>query len=514
MRSDSMENVLLAIGNKSFSSIILKHLEKHSGSFHIANQEVMHHRYLEELIEVEKPDILIVHDYHLPSDKSTQEEREEEWLSFIQRVRAKYDNQLRIVFLCEREKGDPFLSYLVSTNVLDIFNSRMIDMEDFIDQLKDTPRFKRVAKFVTKEVPIAPPSDEDEEESSEELTEPPKKKTKEKKEPRPPKEKKPEKPPRPIVKKEVTKKVVNKQVVKRDFNIQVSNQVERIVGVPIEKKLVMIGSHFSRTGSTFISHLLARQLARLGVTVSYIENPYGSCYTYDRFIGHERTSNYRSKFYQLAKNPKYKDELSFDWVQDGINLISRNPSEERNYETDDIPFDVFIKVILSAPTNVTIIDVGTDWNKPIYRDIFDIATNAFFVVEPDISSIQHLEDPENTATAYFHDYMENEKSSLIGNRFDPEILKNEVIKELYADKLIASIPTFPSKDVFDTQYKGSFLNDTRQYSKLIATQLDPLLSELLPKEFLKKAQRRKNGLVKGLFNKKITIQQASEGGNS
>ena len=132
----------------------------------------------------------------------------------------------------------------------------------------------------------------------------------------------------------------------------------------------------------------------------------------------------------------------------------------------------------------------------------------------DVIEFPYLKDPENTATAYFHEYMENEKSSLIGNRFDPEILKNEVIRELYADKLIASIPTFPSKDVFETQYKGSFLNDTRQYSKLIATQLNPLLSDLLPKEFLKKAQRRKNGLVKGLFNKKITIQQASEGGNS
>lgn len=508
-----MKQVLLAIGNKHYSAIIQKHLESVPGRFKVASQEVMHHRYLDELLEVEEPDILIVHDTNLPSDQSTKEEREDEWISFFQRVRAHYDDRLRIVFLCEREKGDPFLSYLVSTNVLDIFNSRSIDMEAFIEQLSDAPRFKRVAKFVTKDVPTAPADEENEDEQTEELKE--EEGTPDRKKKPTEKKKKPEKPPRPIVKKEVTKKVVsvNKQVVKRDFNIQVSNQVERIVGVPIEKKLVMIGSHFSRAGSTFISHLLARQLAKLGVSVSYIENPYATCYSFDRFIGHERTRNYRSKFFQLTKDLSFIEDLSFDWEVDGINMISRHPSEERNYDFDDIPFDVFIKVILSAPSNVTIIDVGTDWNKPIYRDLFDIATNAYFIVEPDISTIQHLEDPENTATSYFHDYMGNEKSQLIGNRFDPELLNNEIIQELYSKKLITTIPSFPTKDVFDVQYKGSFLNDKRQYMRPITAQLHPLLTQLLPKEFIKLKQR-KNGLVKGIFNKKISIQQASEGGKS
>ncbi|SDM24486.1 hypothetical protein [Sediminibacillus halophilus] len=105
-----MKKVLLAIGNESYSNIIRNRLSEHKEHFLIPEQKVMHHRYLKEVVELEKTDLLILHDYYLPSDFDSKE-GVWEWLSYIQHIRELYDDSIRVVFLCERNRGDPF-SYL------------------------------------------------------------------------------------------------------------------------------------------------------------------------------------------------------------------------------------------------------------------------------------------------------------------------------------------------------------------------------------------------------------------
>ncbi|MDC3424300.1 hypothetical protein NC797_07230 [Aquibacillus sp. 3ASR75-11] len=504
-----MSKILLAIGNTDYSKIIRNNLSEKS-DFTVLEQEVMHHRYLLEIVDLEKPDILIVHDYYLPTDMISKEDREEEWLTFIQTLRESYDDSIRVVFLCERKKGEPFLSYLVDSNVLDIFNDNSIDIVQMIEQLKDKPRFSRVSKFKTSTKRVNAPSDnesEEEDEEPEEGTEPQDKEevaaTKDKQ------QRKAEKAPKPVVNKVVEKKVnvVNKQVVKKDYNIQVLNQVEKVVGVPVEKKLIMIGGPFSRSGSTFISHLLARELAKIGVSVTYVESPYSPAYSYDRFIGHELNPDYRSKFYQFTKEIDPKKPSVFDWTLEDINMVVKHPENEPIYDLKEIPFDVFIKILLASQSTVTIVDVGTDWHREIYKDIFDIATNAFFVIEPDLSNIQFLEDPDNKQTNVYRELIQQDKSSLIGNRFDKSLLKNEIIQDLYKDKFLGLVPDFPSNEVFDCQYKGGFINDHSKYKEMANNALQPIITELLPKEFLKKYSKQ-NSFFKGIFNKKITVNKA------
>lgn len=512
-----MKKVLLAVGGGAYSNILQRNFSKERDFFTLCDQEVMHFRYMSEVIEIDKPDILIVHDHYLPSEQTEVEERQEEWLNFIQSLRAEYDDSIRIVFLCERPRDDTFLSYLVSINVLDIFNERAIDIQQMMDQLKDKPRYSLAAKFIQQITPRlfnysgeVEHNSEPEEEQGESKDTIDEKVQKIKKE-----EKKKERPQKVIVKKIIEKKIEKKvvlktkNVIKRDYNIQITNQVEKIVGVPIQAITILVGSPFSRSGSTFVSHLLARELAKLGVSVSYIESPYSTAYSFDRFIGHKRNPDYRSKFYQFTKEIDPKMTSVYDWEVDEVNMIVRHPTNEPIYGMKEIPFEVYVKILLASQSTVTILDVGTDWNQDIYQDLYDIATHTYFILEPDISNIQFLEDPDNVVTENFMQMLQDDKTHIIGNRFDKKLLDNPMINALYAEKMITYIPCFSPNDIFESHYRGAFFNDSSKNQKIIKEALKPIIEDMLPKDFLKK--RGRNGkLLNDLFNKSIKIERGQE----
>ncbi|MEX3623629.1 hypothetical protein [Viridibacillus arvi] len=136
------KKILLGIGNEKFNHLLRTQL---SNDFFVLAEEVYSRKYLEEFIEDYSPNIVILHDYFLTSEKEEQLEKEVEWLQIIERIRQKYDDEKRIVFICERNQGDPFLSELVNRNVLDIFHSRSLDTDSIIEQLLDQARYSRVA---------------------------------------------------------------------------------------------------------------------------------------------------------------------------------------------------------------------------------------------------------------------------------------------------------------------------------------------------------------------------------
>jgi hypothetical protein len=496
-----MKKVLLAIGDEGLSQIFRRALNSHQDDFNVLESEVFHTQYLEEFIDTHQPDILLLHDTYLINEDVSRDERDEIWLGIIQRFRIKYEDTLRIVFFCERSARDTFLSNLVLRTVYDIFNTSSIDRDAMVEQLKDKPRFSNIKRFVhsIEQLPndALVSDDELEDEENDEVQD-----TEEKPKPKDSKLKKEKK----VVQKQVVQKIVNKNIVKRDFNIQVHNQVEKVVGVPVERKLIMIGSPFSRTGSTFISHLLSRELVKMGISVSYVESPYAYAYSYDRFIGHEKIPLLRSKFYQYTKEIDPKLPSVFDWEMDGINMVVKHPANEPIYSSDEIPFDTYVKILLSQQSTITIVDIGSDWNEEIHRDIYDISSKSYFVIEPDICLMQYIEESQKEPIPFFREVLNDQKSELIGNRFDPSFLKNEVVQQVFKDKLRATIPTFPSTDVFGSQYQGTFLNDNPSQEKAIQECLSPIIADLLPGEFLKK-QKQKNGFFKGFFNKKISIDK-------
>ncbi|MEK5071639.1 hypothetical protein [Sporosarcina sp. FSL K6-1508] len=138
-------SILLAVGDPDFTEILRGNFV--SAGFDVIDNDVYHRKYLDEVIQIENPSILVLHDAYLPSDTTTAQDNEEEMLRLIGQWRATYDNDLRIVYLCERERRDPFLGSLVARNVLDIFNERQIATSLFIEQLANDARFANVAKF-------------------------------------------------------------------------------------------------------------------------------------------------------------------------------------------------------------------------------------------------------------------------------------------------------------------------------------------------------------------------------
>ena len=508
-----MKRILLAIGNTEYSKILRSHFANHADELVVLEQEIMHHKYLDEIVELEKPDILLVHDYYLSSDTVMGPEREKEWITFLQHIRVTYDDAIRIVFLCERPKGDPFLSRLVQNNVLDIFNNNAIDINEMMEQLKDRPRYSRVSKFVVNSASTNERIENDSENGEEQESENVEQTTDT--EESTPASTPSEKPQKVVIKNviekkvEKTVKVVNKNVVKRDYSIQIHNNTEKIVGIPVKRKLVMIGSPIARSGSTFISHILARTLSNMGIDTTYVESPLARPYTFDRFIGQQHADDYRSRFYQFSKYIDPKIKSIYDWTKDDVELICKHPTNEPIYEESDVAFETFVKVLFSNKSTVTIVDVGTDWRYELYQDVFDIADHAYFVIEPDIPFIQYLEESKEDFIEFLHTQIEHEKSFFIGNRFEKSVLQNELLKDLYEGKIKAHLPAFNVQDVFQAQFDGIFLNDYKDYQKQLTPYLEPLLEDILPKEFLKK-QKKGSGFLKGLFNKKITVEKGEE----
>lgn len=144
--------VLLAVGEPNLSKILRKHLVNYK--FEVLDTEVFHRKYLDDILSSEYPDIVIIHDTYLPSEKEESKEREAEILQMIESWRITYEDKLRIVYLCERNRDDPFLRNLVARNVLDIFYTRSISAKKMMTQLSEPPKFSNVSRLGVGEIEL------------------------------------------------------------------------------------------------------------------------------------------------------------------------------------------------------------------------------------------------------------------------------------------------------------------------------------------------------------------------
>ncbi|UAL49745.1 hypothetical protein K7887_22525 (plasmid) [Sutcliffiella horikoshii] len=512
-----MQKVLLAIGDKPYSQIVRKALSAYSENFRVVENEIFHRDYLDEIIEHEKPNILIVHDFYLQSRKLVKEEKEQELVQIIQSLRIKYDDEIRVVYLCERERGDPLLFTLASNNVLDIFNTPTIDIKVFTEQLLDKPRYSKVARFMTDEVRSAPVTmtkeEVDMEEPIEEVSpvEDPSPSTKK---PKPEKEKTiinkvVEK---KVINKVVEKKVVQKQVIKKQYQLNVTQQVEKIVGVTIQPKLILVGSPYRRTGTTFFTHTLAKHISDMGVGVTYVENPYQVGYTYDRFYGHKNAKDYKSLFAKLEKEirqeiTEYEATIEsqndcYEWKHEGVNIIATNPMKEDVYPEEKLDLTHFMKLLLSLhKTPYVVVDVGTDWHREVYRELYSIADYVFLLFEPDIPLIERFEMSDEHSLKKIREMMKEEKTKIIGNKMSENVAKEILDGAAYL------IPNVPSEEIFQMQFVGTFLPSTKEYNKLVSQAFNPIVEDLLPAEFIKK-KKKEGSLFRSLFkNKNVELKE-------
>lgn len=138
-------SILIAVAEPSLTAILRNHFE--IARMDVIDNDVLHRKYLNEIIGIESPNMVILHDTYLPSDFEDQSARDEEMLEIINSWRVDFNDSLRVVYLCERDRRDPFLGKLVAHNVLDIFNERRIIVEQFVEQLAAPPKYSNVSKY-------------------------------------------------------------------------------------------------------------------------------------------------------------------------------------------------------------------------------------------------------------------------------------------------------------------------------------------------------------------------------
>lgn len=489
------KKIVLAISDTVYTAYLREDFI--GAGFEVADSDVMHIKYLDEILDTEQPNILCINDKRLNIDAGHEEKRE---LIILQKLRdIRFNRDIRIVVFTERENDDEFLAKLIYLGIYDIFNSRKIDIDNkVIPQLLQESDIKNVAEIVgasqapqqTKlpEVPV----DKEEEEVLSELgegdnSEPVSKSNK-------------------LFKNKQKRKSVPEEkpkttIIKKQYKLAFEPVYEKQIGIAIPRRTFVVASMNRKSGATFVSHLLAAYLNELQIDVNYIENLYDDGYTYPLLKGYtEAPENYRSEFMlQRYKEmlQKESDILSIPkWKQGRINYIVKNPivDQELKNETEQ-DFDHFIKVLLSnqeAP--ISIIDAGYDWDKDLYHEICEMADYIFFVAEPDLHQLLKIAHPLTQKERKLVSYLALEKTRIIGNKFSPALLKHEVVEECFGDKLLTALPPYEIEDVFESQLNSSTLLSSRNYYKELEGILKEIAELLLPNELLK---QKKSSILSG-----------------
>lgn len=382
-----LKKIGLAISDTVYTSYLREDFT--GAGFEVADSDVMHIKYLDEILDMEQPDILCINDKRLNIDAGHEEKRELIILQKLRDIRFNWD--IRIVVFTERENDDEFLAKLIYLGIYDIFNSRKIDIDNkVIPQLLQESDIKNVAEIVgasqapqQTKLPEVPVDKEEEEGGKSEPASSSNKLFKNKQK-----------------RKTILEETPKAPIIKKQYKLAFEPVYEKQIGIAIPRKTIVVASMNSRSGATFVSHLLAAYLNELQIDVNYIENLYDDGYTYPLLKGYtEAPENYRSEFMlQRYKEmlQKESDILSIPkWKQGRINYIVKNPivDQELKNETEQ-DFDHFIKVLLAnqeAP--ISIIDAGSDWDKDLYHEICEMADYIFFVAEPDLHQLLKIAHP-------------------------------------------------------------------------------------------------------------------------
>ena len=487
-------SVLIAVGSPEMSSILRRHLAE--AAFDVIESDVFHRSYLNEIISLENPSMLILHDVFLPSDFDEQEKRDAELLELLNQWRIMFEG-LRVVFLCERDRKDPFLGDLAARNVLDIFHVRNIPVDALMEQLSAPPRYANVAKFgvgalkieyeeehAVEETVQIEPNEETNEEPKKETIEVPKR-TKEIKS-------KPEKPPKEKKEKFLFSELKEFTLPKLDMSLKMPNvQIhvhketeQQKLQVAIGRKIIVVVSPFQRMGSTFIAHQLAHQLAKHGNKVAYFENPFRTPYTYDRFAGHLKHAEYLSEYSNVGGIQK-------EFEVEGVTIQALNPSKEKVYKEDDLTISRFLRMFLSKhDTPFLVVDIGSDTAKGVYEELIEIASHVYVVMEPDIPKLEWFEQhPADPQFSWIHRIKQMDKTKLVINRFC-----YEAVDALPNEEYLTITSIFDGW-VFQSQLNGSFSFGSRKANTVQDEEFYPLFEDVVGKDFLKKSKGPKKRFI-------------------
>jgi len=478
------KKVLLAIGEEHVTRILRDNM---SETFDVLRDEVLHAQYISYYVETTAPDLLIVNERFLQHDTTTDEEREAFYLKLFQELREHYDDRVRIVFMCERGSlSDPFLAKLISVNVLDIFHKRKIDIQAFIHQLEEKPRYANVKKFlITQSVsPVLYDEEYDQEFEAEEITEEqgdeatleaeaveddhqtisPQASTSEKKinKKKPSKEKQTKAKPSKTKAQDSKSPKGPKVVVKKEVVYE-----KKYVNIP--SKTIGFVSLSPKSGASFFSLNFAKALADTGIDVSYLESPYhsaGKSFIYHQLGLHlddqwEELNDHYSIPHLIHKESSIRDDNIYH--KEGIHFFLHNP----NLNPVDWNYDHHLNMLYHSKNKFSVVDLG--YLRAEMRDIkrmLAVLDYVFIVVNPlpqEIDSNSHLLD------VLFED--EHINAHYILNHFNEGINQKALPFDL---KQVLQFPTLDFKEVCRSYYNCKIPYTNKQLKPIFDEHFDAL----------------------------------------
>ena len=426
-----MKKVLLGLGNEKFNLIVREALSPY---FEVIKEEVLSHKYLQEFIQEQNPDIIILHDYYLASEKHEPFEKELEWLQTIEYIRRAYDDSKRVVFVCERKQGDPFLSELVNRNILDIFHSRNLDIQTMIEQLQDQPRYSKVAylkvedsskrynqlvyeqfssenitdsskqndtlpeetlplkaeeelskgkgfpKINIPKLSLPTISIKKEEHTEEESTEPKPKKERMKREPRVKKELKPvEQPTQDFYEAPLEEVVEPKEKSKKSlFGGFFGGNGEKDIISTVRPRLIAVGSITPGAGSTFFLHNFTRYISDKGVSSGILE----AINDMDALLALCLSESPPEHDWESVHNiVQQGSELLFNipkWTIDRTMVIPTHNADKESFTAEQAKEMLFY----ARQNPVVFVDISHDWNDPISKEALSQCDELWCITEP------------------------------------------------------------------------------------------------------------------------------------
>lgn len=499
-------SVLLAVGQVHLAEILRQNLGE--ADFEVSDTDVLHRNYLNELIEQERPSILIVHDHYLPNDSESPQEADAELLRMVEQWRVKYDDGMRIVFLCERERKDPFLANLVARNVLDIFNERVLPTKSFLEQLSEPARYSNVGKFgigglaVSFETQEAVDSAMDESHHLElpDVESPLPKHEQVAKRSLELLERISEKA-RPIT---ITK---TKTVTK---TVEVEKETIRNVYQTIPSKVILVGGLYSGTGSTLLASNLALMLAKRNLDVSLVEYPkMPSPYLFDHLQIYNKDEE--QPYQELWKGMKEEMVLGggkYFWSDKGVKW---NVMDTRKAPLQDFTYEDMLKMCYTIHSSYLIVDISTCWTDEAVHKFLPHADYVLMCIDTDPVKMDRMgtnlfdyQTSEFQALDLVKKHVRDDSFHLIQTKlyhgFDTEYFDEALPKEP-----LLRLSYIPYWDIQESVLNEQFLYEIPEYQMQLEDELQPLLQVLVPKELLALPQGGK-GLFRLLKGRRKRIK--------
>lgn len=287
----------------------------------------------------------------------------------------------------------------------------------------------------------------------------------------------------------VQEKVIEKEVIRTTYQA-------------IPSKIVIVGSLYRGAGSTILSTNLARMIAERGIDVAYIEHPLIQPYMFDYLQIHQDTEK---PFHDIAREiqvegmPRSKKN---SWIKQGVKW---HVIDSRKDKLPSFTYENFLVLSHTVQASVLVVDISDRWLDPETQKFLTLADEIILCVEPDPIKYDRALFSSGNYRAREKKVMDFLKDEM-NDAYEIVLMKNvkeidaKAVREMLHKKPLITLPFIPYQDIQKSLFKSQLLYDAENTKGLFEKNLMPLVSRLIPKNFME-INEKKGGLLKKMVKK-------------